>query len=283
MVLKAGVIHSYLGKFEATNDRESFQYTEIECANQELDALAKAMDEVKDVQRVDFSQNGLAEISPMRELANIVHLNLSNNRIKNMTVFSQEDAFLNLKWLDISFNKFGEFPAFKCPKLEHLNVSGNKLEKVNEGWTGHESLRVLIAADNKFKSLAPFKAMPKLEELYLNQNLLTALAGWESLPALKKLHLRRNKIEKIDEELPPLDELTYINLRHNNIKDMETAFRIFQFPKVTDVNLINNPVERDASSIEVLMADFIIKNPKLQRFCKRQVNELMQLHAVYQA
>jgi len=117
--------------------------------------------------------------------------------------------------------------------------------------------------------------MPKLEELYLNQNLLTALAGWESLPALKTLHLRRNKIEKIDEELPPLDELTYINLRHNNIKDMETAFRIFQFPKVTDVNLINNPVEREASSIEVLMADFIIKNPKLQRFCKRQVNELM--------
>jgi len=49
LVLKAGVIHGYLGNFEATNDRESFQYTEIECANQELDALAKAMDEVRDV------------------------------------------------------------------------------------------------------------------------------------------------------------------------------------------------------------------------------------------
>ncbi len=122
---------------------------------------------------------------------------------------------MNLKWLDISVNKFGEFPAFKCPKLEHLNISGNKLEKVNEGWTGHENLRKLIASDNKFKSLAPFKAMPKLEELYLNSNLIATFSGWENLPALKRLNLRKNKIEKIDEELPPLDELTYINLRHN--------------------------------------------------------------------
>ena len=114
-----------------------------------------------------------------------------------MTAFSQEDAFLELKWLDISFNKYVEFPAIKCPKLEYLNVSGNKLEKVNEGWTGHENLRKLVTVDNKFKTLAPFKVMPKLEELYIASNNLTTLGGWESLPALKVLHLRRNKIDKV--------------------------------------------------------------------------------------
>lgn len=160
-----------------------------------------------------------------------------------------EECFPNLKWLDISSNKFQEFPAFKCPKLEYLNVNDNKLEKVNEGWTGHENLRTLVATDNKFKSLAPFKAMPKLERLFMANNLLTALAGWESLPMLKVLHLRRNKIEKIDEELPPLDELTQINLRSNNIKELETALRVFQFPKVEDINILNNPCDTDMSSM----------------------------------
>ena len=119
--------------------------------------------------------------------------------------------------LDISSNKFLEFPAIKCPRLEYLNISSNKLDKVNEGWTGHENLKKLVCTDNKFKTLAPFKVMPKLEELYMAGNKMTALVGWESLPALRVLHLRRNEIAKIDEELPPLDELTYLNLRHNNI------------------------------------------------------------------
>ena len=48
-------------------------------------------------------------------------------------------------------------------------------------------------------------------------NMVTALAGWEALPMLKKLHLRRNKIDKVDEELPPLESLEYLNLRANKI------------------------------------------------------------------
>ena len=238
---------------------------------------------MKDIAKIDFSMNGLAEISPLKELTRIQHLNLGNNRIKNVSLFSQEDCFLSLKWLDISFNKFTEFPAFKCPKLEYLNISGNKLDKVNEAWTGHENLRTLVVVDNKFKSLAPFKVMPKLEELFMAQNLLTNLSGWESLPALKTLHLRKNKINQIDEELPPLDELVYVNLRGNAINNIEVAFRVFQFPNVKEFNILKNPLEQNASSLEVLMAEFLIKNPKITRFCKIPVTEAQQLHAVYQA
>jgi protein phosphatase 1 regulatory subunit 7 len=110
-----------------------------------------------------------------------------------------------LKWLDISNNKITEFPALKLAKLEYLDIGYNKLEKVNEAWNGHPTLRILKTIDNKFKSIALFKALPKLEELYMGNNLVTALSGWDTIPAVKKLHLRRNKIEKIDEELPPLE------------------------------------------------------------------------------
>jgi len=120
------------------------------------------LDEIKDVTDIDLSNNGIVEITPLRDLSLIVYLNLGNNRIKNMAIFSLDDAFLNLKWLDISNNKFTEMPAFKCPKLEYLNITGNKLDKVNETWIGHENLRTVVAVDNKFKSLAPFKMMPRL-------------------------------------------------------------------------------------------------------------------------
>ena len=72
------------------------------------------MEEVKDVTQVDFSNNGIIDITPMNCIINLVRLNLANNRIKSMSIFGLEDAFLNLKWLDISNNKFTELSAIKC-------------------------------------------------------------------------------------------------------------------------------------------------------------------------
>jgi len=152
---------------------------------------------------------------------------LSGNKIKNINIFVTEDCLPNLRYLDISNNKFSEFPAFKVPKLQYLDVSFNKLEKVNEGWTGHGTIKVLKSIDNKFKNLAAFKNMPKLEELYLAKNKISSLSGYDGLPALRKLHLRRNVIEKIDDELTELPALTYLNLRSNGISNLEMMFKLF--------------------------------------------------------
>lgn len=282
LVLKPGVIHGFLENFSVTQNRECMQFLDIVCSGQELEQLGKAIDEVKDAQNVDFSTNGLSDCAAIKDLNMLVTLNLSNNRIKNVAVFAMDDCFASLKWLDISNNKFTEFPAIKCPKLEYLNINGNKLEKVNEAWTGHENLRTISAVDNKFKNLAPFKAMPKLEELYMGSNQITSLSGWEALPVLKKLHLRRNKIAKIDEEgLPELPELRYINLRHNAFEAMDQVYRLFQFPNLKDINLINNPVELGYSSFRLLMSEILVKNPKVERFCKREVTESNKLEAVH--
>ena len=51
--------------------------------------------------------------------------------------------------------------------------------------------------------MAPFKNMPKLEELYASNNMISTLIGGEGLVSLKILHLRHNKIDKIEEEGVP--------------------------------------------------------------------------------
>lgn len=111
-------------------------------------------------------------------------------------------------------------------------------------------------------------------------NAVTVLSGWEGMPALKKLHLRRNKIEKIDEELPPLENLEYINLRANKIPNMETLEKLFKNPLLRDMSVLNNPVEQNSSSFNILVAEVLIKNPKIKRFCKLEISETNQLEAV---
>ena len=157
----------------------------------------------------------------LQQFTSLVKLNLQRNKIKNISLFSNEENFPSLKWLDISNNKFVELIAMKPPKLEYLDISYNKLEKVNESWTGHANIRILKSIDNKFKNLAVFKDLPKVEELYLAQNVIVSLSGYESLPKLRKLHLRKNRIEKIEEELPALESLEYVNLRGNKIANLE--------------------------------------------------------------
>ena len=173
LVLKPGVICQFFDNFSNSADNECMQFMDVVCPNQELEQLGKATEEIKDVTIIDFSNNGLADVTLLKDLNRLTRLNLNNNRIKNASVFATDDVFLNLKWLDLSNNKFNEWPSFKCPKLDYLNISGNKLEKVSDTWAGHPTLRIISCADNKFKNLANFKAMPKLEELYLANNLIT--------------------------------------------------------------------------------------------------------------
>ena len=217
-------------------------------------------------------------------LTRLVKLNLASNRIKNAGVFAMEDAFQVLKWLDISNNKFTEWPAFKCPKLDYLNFSGNNVDKISNEWTGHGTLRILSAAGNKFKNLALVKNCTRLEELYLGNNQVATLSGCEGgLPALKRLHLRRNKVAAIEDELPEMPELVYLNLRHNSLDSLEVAFKIFQFPKIVDLNVVNNPIDLNASSFNLLMAEFVLKRTSLVRFCKHTVKESNKLEAVHLA
>ena len=239
--LKPGVVAPFLSNFTQSTDGESFLFTHLDMSAKNIEQLNKAIEEAKEVYNCNLSGNNIGDPSALKELQNLIHLDLSRNKIKNVTVFTTDEAFLNLKYLDLSNNKFTELAAFKLPKLEYLDISYNKLEKINEGWAGHPTLKVVKSVDNKFKSLAPFKNMPKLESLYLANNSVSTLTGCEGLTSLKFLHLRSNKIEKIEEELPELPALEYLNLRSNKIPDLENMLRLFTTYGATlkDLNVIN--------------------------------------------
>lgn len=132
---------------------------------------------------------------------------------------------------------------------------------MNEAWTGHPSLKIIKSVNTKFKNLACFKGMEKLEELYLARNNINAMTGYGGLPSLKRLHLRKNKIEKIEEEMEALPALQYLNLRSNSIADKENLMRLLwkaegevPYPELKDLNIINTPLELSYSSLNVFIA-----------------------------
>ena len=48
-----------------------------------------------------------------------------------------------------------------------------------------------------------------------------------------------------------------------------------------DISVLNNPIEQQCSSFNVLMADVLAKQPKMVRFCKVNVAESHLLEAVH--
>ena len=114
------------------------------------------------------------------------------------------------------------------------------------------------SVDNKFKSMSVFKNLPKLVELYLQNNQIPAIKDYEGLTSLKKLNLRHNKIDKMEEGLPELPALEYLNLRSNKIANLDDCLHLFAAaPLLTDLNLLNNPCELQYSSMNILICTFL--------------------------
>lgn len=106
----------------------------LDMSNKGVEALNKCVEEAKEVYNCHLNQNNIADPSALKELSNLVHLELQRNKIKTLSVFTSEENFTKLKYLDLANNKFTDLTNFALPSLEYLDISHNKLEKVNEGW-----------------------------------------------------------------------------------------------------------------------------------------------------
>jgi Leucine-rich repeat (LRR) protein len=94
--------------------------------------------------------------------------------------------------------------------------------------------------------------------------------------------MRHNKIENIDEELPPLESLVYLNLRTNKLAKEDDIPRLFTaFPTLVDLNVINCPIELNASSMNLMIGQMLVKNHSLKRFCKVEITDELRLQSVY--
>lgn len=153
-----------------------------------------------------------------------------------------------LAWHNANATQINEFLLCDCvhksdarddkswPNLDHLNLSDNKLERIDTSIRLANNVKTLLLDQNQIKTIENLSCLPYLQtlslcenqimqlsdlhlelggnlmHLNLSQNNLTSLRGFRKLFTLVKLDVSCNSIDDIDEvnhiaELPCLEEI----------------------------------------------------------------------------
>lgn len=101
-----------------------------------------------------------------------------------------------------------------CGRLEHLDVSSNRLGEINGA---PSSTRYLNVRQNCLSSLITWSHLYNLQYLDVSGNELTNVKGFQSLVHLRELKANDNRIESLDGVLA-LDGLIQLSLRRNRVR-----------------------------------------------------------------
>jgi len=263
VVLTKEMLVKGLRDFGLQDSLKTVGYRKLTLAHLEIEFLKNVIQDYRSVQHLDLSFNQIADLQQVLNFDHVVYLNISNNKVKHINYLAEEDKLPCLQRLEAQNNKITELPLIKAPKLQYLDVSGNAIGKYERIEGGHASLMVFKANQNKFKSLYFFKDMPKLREIHLEDNIVGAMNDYENIPELRVLNLKRNKIEKLEEDLPELANLTRLNVRGNRIANKDYLKKLVAYPALKQFNILENPVFDPGN--EYAVHEIVMLNTKLKK------------------
>ena len=88
LVLKAGIVQSFLSNFDMSTDGENFHYLTLDMSAKGVEAVNKFIEEAKEVYYCNLSQNNIQDPTTLKELQNLITLDLGRNKVKNITIFT---------------------------------------------------------------------------------------------------------------------------------------------------------------------------------------------------
>ncbi|NXU12081.1 LRC23 protein, partial [Pardalotus punctatus] len=214
---------------------------------------------------VDLSKNKLRDLSPLSSLTQLLWLKVDRNLLTSASMVKLP----YLQVISFDHNRIINMEGITHPLLANLSLKGNKIQTV-QGLSHDQlfSLEVLELRGNKLKTTAGL-SLSKLKKLYLAQNTIESLEGLEESGQLETLHLRDNKLETLDGFSVSMTCLQYLNLRANGIHSIQEVEKLQVLPMLQALVLMDNPCAEEPSyRLEVL-----IRLPQLQRLDKELIEE----------
>jgi hypothetical protein len=120
--------------------------------------------------------------------------------------------------------------------LASLDLSGNRLHEIPEGWLQAEVLESCLLGNNRFDHVPPglFKCS-SLSHLDLSANQLTGIrmGDW---PRIHELNLQENRLKQLPAEIGGLQTLEYLRLAGNSLQSLPESMRGMKTLRVLDLS-----------------------------------------------
>ncbi|XP_066835154.1 keratocan [Anser cygnoides] len=193
------------------------------------------------------------------------HNHLENSKIKGR-VFSK---LKHLKKLHINYNNLTEAVGPLPKTLDDLQLSHNKITKVNPGaLEGLANLTVIHLQNNQLKAdsiSGAFKGLNSLLYLDLSFNRLTKLPT--GLPhSLLMLYFDNNQISNIpDEYFQGFKTLQYLRLSHNKLTDSGIPGNVFNITSLVELDLSFNQL-KSIPTVSENLENFYLQVNKINKF-----------------
>ena len=191
------------------SEAECMEVEELAMPNAGITDL-KGVENFRNLQRVDVSQNAIGDFTPVKDLSSLQILKVNGNPASVLDV----TGCSSLKKLYAQNSTFSELHVTGLGSLEEVRIENNHLTDLD--LTGLTSLRALSCYGNQLHTLDARPAAA-LEVLQADSNGMESLL-LEGLGNLKTLHCQNNNLQQIS--LSGLGALEEFNAANNSLREL---------------------------------------------------------------
>jgi protein NUD1 len=172
------------------------------------------------IRTLDVQRNLLSNMTSWGHLQNLQYLDISGNELESLEGLS---CLYHLRELNANDNKITDIDGIlDLNGLQSLGLRGNELESLD--FEGGELTRLtrLDASRNRLAHVHNLSWLPALEDLNLEQNILSEFATLEPIPlgSLRRLRISTNKLRIID--ISAFQNIESLYLDRNNITEIRS-------------------------------------------------------------
>ena len=195
---------------------------------------------------LNCEQKGIASISGIQNLANLVELSLNDNRIADISPLAGLDR---LTILYLWHNRIADIsPLAGLKQLKELYLESNEIEDIRP-LAKLNMLEELLLGNNRISDLGPLAGLTMLDYLEIFNNRITDITPLKGLTRLEFLDGSGNSIRDIN-ALLNLEEITQLSLNDNSITDikplagLKSVKRLFLgYNRISDIRALANLAE----------------------------------------
>ncbi|KAJ2003835.1 hypothetical protein H4R26_002849 [Coemansia thaxteri] len=204
------------------------------------------VDDISDyapVRRLDLSGNKIGQsedLSGLRQLTALAHVNLSNNELQDMDVV---ERLGNLGVLNMSNNKISHISKHivNCKQLKAIILGHNSIKHVKHIDT-LDKLNTLVISHNRVESIPSMPKLKELTKISAAHNEIQTIPDLSIYPLLKEVRLNDNKIKVVPENIRSCTSLKVVDLGNNHMDEWTSIAPLGSLVYLDNLNLKGNPI-----------------------------------------